>query len=106
MSLLFARNRIRLTVAALAISATVTAVGATAQAAPVSLDQPSPDTTTAAPVATSSGSSAFGVNWDPGMITASAAAPISIVAVILCGIGLSTGSTKVTPGNDNPCLPI
>ncbi|WP_433565543.1 hypothetical protein ACQP1O_09980 [Nocardia sp. CA-151230] len=105
MSLLFARNRIRLTVAALAIGATVTAVGATAQAAPVSLDQPSPDTT-AAPVATSSGSSAFGVDWDPGMITASAAAPISIVAVILCSIGLSTGSTKVTPGNDNPCLPI
>ncbi|MFE3194554.1 hypothetical protein ACFXHA_36500 [Nocardia sp. NPDC059240] len=102
MSSSFARNRIRLTVATLAIGATVTAFGATAQAAPLPLEQPSP----AAPVATTTGSSAFGVNWDTGMITASAVAPAAIVAVILCSIGLSTGSVKETPGNDNPCLPI
>lgn len=102
MSTLFSRNRIRLGVSALALGVAITATGATAQATPAVSNQP---TAEQAPVA-GSGSSAFGINWDPGMITASAAAPLAIVWVIGCMIGLSTGSTKTTPGNDNPCLPI
>ncbi|AYF75228.1 hypothetical protein D7D52_16665 [Nocardia yunnanensis] len=102
--MLFARKRIRLTVAALAVGATVTALGATAQAAPVTLDQPSAEPVAAAPVATNSGSSLFGVDWDPGMITASAAAPVSILWVIACSMGLTGSGSKPGPGNS--CLPI
>ncbi|MFB8007038.1 hypothetical protein [Nocardia sp. NPDC056000] len=96
MSASLGRTRIRAIVAALAIAGTVT-TAATAQAAP------SAETPVAAP---NSGSSAFGIDWDSGMITASAAAPFAITAVIACLIGLNTGSVKQVPGNDNPCLPI
>ncbi|MFF2551267.1 hypothetical protein ACFVUS_09700 [Nocardia sp. NPDC058058] len=102
MSTPLARNRIRVIVAALAIGATVT-TAATAQAAPVAPGAPSIESPVAAP---NTGSSAFGIDWDSGMITASAAAPFAITAVIACLIGMNTGSVKSTPGNDNPCLPI
>lgn len=99
MSSSFARNRIRLTVAALAVGATVTTVGATAQAAPPA--QPTPDTAT--PIATSSGS-----GLDPGLlISGSAAAPIVFGGILLCEIGVNTGSYKWDPSMGGiPCLPI
>ncbi|MGW4245847.1 hypothetical protein [Nocardia sp. NPDC004722] len=100
MSSPIARNRIRLTVAALAVGATVTTLGGTAQATPSPLNQPTPDTAT--PIATSSGS-----GFDPGIITGSAMAPIVLGGILLCEIEVNTGSTKWDPRMGGiPCLPI